>query len=422
MQNPKLDNRPIPEWYDQAKFGIFLHWGVYSVPAYDDPNSVNRRKIKNGAEWYLGRLNDWRNTNSPTIRFHNATYGSNFRYIDFGPMFTAEKWNPAVWVNYFKECGAKYLVITAKHHDGFTLWPAPNSKDDKTGVPWNSVENGPRRDILGILRQECAKQGLIFGVYYSLLQWNRNSRSQKYVRETVFPQLKDLVIKYEPQILWLDGDWDGDENHWRTTEFLTWLYNQSPVAKTIVVNDRQGKNTHGLRGDFYNFEDRYQPPFGQIPDHKWESAMTIGNSWGYNQYQPDNFYKDPAELIRLLIRTVAYGGNFLLNLGPTLDGGFDPKETERLTEIGTWLKYNGEGIYLTKPYAVVESKDGIFFTVGEKCIYALIPMDNRSPRIPFKYLKIELLPGVGLESIEDLTRVDFPKEMKYYYTLKFRVS
>lgn len=346
-----LSKRELPQWYGKAKFGIMIHWGVYSVPAYHYMYPKDKGKDTNGAEWYLRRLKcpqycKPQDKDKTTQKFHKETYGENFDYYKFAEEFTLDKWNPDEWAKLFRKSGAKYVVITAKHHDGFALWDAPNSnywKKAKPFGPWNSVKIGPHRDIIGELAVAVRKQGLKFGVYYSLLEWyntllNRDSRKKttKYVDTVVIPQLKDLVVKYKPDIIWFDGHWNKDVSYWKTLEFLTWLYEESPVKDTVVVNDRLGKGTDGIYGDFRNYTDRYLPKI--IPDRKWENVMTISRGWGYNRLHKDKDFKTSKELINIMKKTFSLGGNVLMNIGPLPDGTITKQESQRLLDIGKWMK------------------------------------------------------------------------------------
>ena len=157
-----LDSRPIPEWFQDAKFGIFIHWGVYSVPAY---RPLEPGLYASYAEWYYARV--YKNKESGGKKFHDSNYGPDFEYRQFGPMFRAELWDPDLWAAIFKSSGAKYVVLTSKHHDGYCLWPtsSPYKKD------WNSMAVGPHRDLVGELSSAVRKQGLKMGLYYSIIEW-----------------------------------------------------------------------------------------------------------------------------------------------------------------------------------------------------------------------------------------------------------
>ena len=353
-----LSKRPLPKWYDEANFGIMIHWGVYSVPGYHYIYPRDKGKDTNGAEWYLRRLKcpqfcAPQDKDQTTRKFHAEEYGEGFDYYQFGEEFTLDKWNPDTWAKLFKRSGAKYVVITSKHHDGFALWDAPNSyywqKGKKYG-PWNSVDIGPHRDIIGELATAVRKQGLKFGIYYSLLEWynslytkDKRNKTTQYVDEVVLPQLRDIVLKYKPDIIWFDGNWGADVSYWKTLDFLAWLYNCSPVKDTVVVNDRLGKGTDGKYGDFFNYKDRYVPK--TKPKHKWENVMTISRGWGYNRLHNPKDFKSVDQLIEIIEETVDLGGNVLMNIGPKADGTIVPQEKKRLLEIGEWIKNEGSTLF-----------------------------------------------------------------------------
>lgn len=190
-------------------------------------------------------------------------YKPGFTYQDFASDFTAELFNATEWALLFAKSGARYVVLTSKHHEGFTLWPS------KYTFSWNSLDVGPHRDILGELSTAIRNNTkLTFGVYYSLFEWfNRLYEEDKlhvflkhdYVDLKVWPELKELITKYKPEVLWSDGDWEAPDGYWKAKEFFTWLYNESPVRDTIVTNDRWGIGTLCLHGDFRTCHDRYNP-------------------------------------------------------------------------------------------------------------------------------------------------------------------
>lgn len=343
--------------FDNYKFGIFIHWGVYSVPAFHLLSERKDKKIDNGSEWYLNRLNKtFRVTKSDTAtkEFHSQNF-PNLSYYDFANHFTASKWNPLYWVTLFKSVGAKYVIITSKHHDGFCLWPTKYSPN------WNSFETGPKRDLIGELSQACKLQNLTFGVYYSWLQWQRGY-SQKYLREIVKPQLSELM-SYNPEIWWFDGDWIGTPEQWDSFNIVSALNKMG-----WICNDRLGKGTMGKIGNFLTCGDR-KIPETLIPQ-KWEHCNTIGRSWGRNKQQELSDYKSVEELIRLLIEVITKGGNLLLNIAPDAEGIIDPIEEERLKGLGEWINIHAVGIYGTSagPYKWSTQKDNfvyLFYKVGD---------------------------------------------------------
>ncbi|CAK1552201.1 unnamed protein product [Leptosia nina] len=331
-----LDTRPLPEWYDRAKIGIFLHWGVFSVPSF-------------GSEWFWS---NWVGGNQKYIDFMNQNYPPGFTYQEFAPMFKAEFFDPNAWADLFKKAGAKYIVLTSKHHEGYTLFPS------KRSFSWNSVDVGPKRDLVGDVAEAVRKQGMKFGVYHSLYEWynpiyleDKKSLflSKNYPTTKLWPDIKQLINDYQPSVLWSDGDWEALDAYWNSTDLLAWLYNDSPVKDEIVVNDRWGIGIPCHHGDFYNCADRYNP--GTLQAHKWENAFTVDSkSWGYRRNMNLSEILTIEQLLKEVVSTVSCGGNALINVGPTKEGTIAPIFQERLLALGEWLQINGEAIYETSPW------------------------------------------------------------------------
>ncbi len=393
-----LNQRKIPAWFHQDKFGIFIHWGVYAVPAYAPviPNSGYSY-----AEWYWYRLPE---KQKDFLSFHEKNYGSNFTYEQFEPMFKAELFDPAQWADIFKRSGAKYIVLTSKHHEGYCLWNSAEADRDWQR-PWNAVTGTPQRDLLGDLTNAVRAQGLKMGYYYSLYEWFNplwQQDKKKFVNDHLFPQFKDLVTKYKPSVVFADGEWELSDTAWRSEELLAWLYNESPVAKDVVVNDRWGRNTRGINTASTYATSEYGS--GMDATIVWEENQGIGHSYGYNRNEKIDDYKTSHDLILMLSDIVSRGGNLLLDIGPTADGRIPVIMQQRLVDIGDWLNKNGEAIYgseaLKQPYQwsegiraskkeanfmanysivklVVPQKDSAyiecFFTKKNKDLYCILP-------------------------------------------------
>lgn len=402
-----IDMRPIPRWWMDAKFGILMIWGPYSVPAYAPVHTKGETPYSG---WYWHSLVEGRKASGPaedgflTWAFHKRVYGPDFSYFDFAPMFRAELFDPGEWMDLCVHSGARYVIQATKHHDGFSLWRSAEA-NRSWGRLWNSADIGPKRDLVMAIRQEGIRRGLRMGIYYSLFEWYNPlwlSDHKRYVTEHLFPQFKDIVEHAEPSIIFADGEWDLTSEEWRSRDLLTWLFNDSPVANEVVINDRWGKDTRHEHGGYYTTE--YTAGM-QGAKHPWEESRGIGFSYPYNRMETFDDYHTGRELILMLIDLVSRGGNFLLAIGPAADGRIPDIMQERLVEIGNWLKLHGEAIYGTHPlpysrqwgagtvpvieqkvfgvpYNITQMVDSpppgyarvdAFFTARDESIYALLP-------------------------------------------------
>ena len=324
---------------------------MYAVPAYSPVGTY--------AEWYWDRSNfgvegmdgepkfDIRNSDAVRA-FHLENYGVDFHYHQFAAQFRAELFDPDEWATIFAESGARYVVLTSKHHDGFALWPSREA-DETWGRPWNAVSAGPRRDLAGDLVNAVRDKGLKMGFYYSLYEWYNPlylSDFDAYVDQHMHPQFKDLVTRYRPSVIFADGEWGNTSQEWRSEELLAWLFAQDN-ADDVVINDRWGSETRHQHGGYFTTE------YGAgLPDasHPWEESRGMGTSYGYNRNESLSDYSTSRRLILTLIDTVSRGGNLLLNVGPTADGRIPVIMQDRLHAIGQWLHVNGESIYGTRPW------------------------------------------------------------------------
>jgi alpha-L-fucosidase len=362
-----LDARPLPEWFDKAKIGIFIHWGVFSVPSF-------------GSEWFWFRWNEGR---ADHVEFMEKNYPPNFTYQDFAKEFTAEFYDPSEWADLFVKAGAQYVVLTTKHHEGYTLWPS------KYSYSWNSNDVGPHRDLVGELADAIRKTDIHFGLYHSLFEWfhpvydedrANNWTTTTFVDSKIIPEMKELINTYQPEVLWSDGDGEAPDTYWKSTEFLAWLYNESPVKDIIVTNDRWGIGTPCTHGGFFSCNDRYNP--GVLLPHKWENAMTIDKvSWGYRRNAVISDVLTTHELLVTLTQTISCGGNILINVGPTKEGTIVPVFQERLSDLGSWLSVNGEAIYESTPWTTQNDtlSSSVWYTAKNSSVYAVVldwPADN----------------------------------------------
>lgn len=372
-----LNEHTVPEWYEDCKLGIFIHWGIYSVPAYAPRTwelgevEMNEEWFCNNpyAEWYYNSVNAGR---GPTYEHHIEKYGKDFKYEDFIPMWEAEKWNPAQWAEIFKKAGAKYVVLTTKHHDGFCLYPSKFTD-------YNCVNMGPKKDLTGELTKAVRESGLKMGLYYSgLIDWKfaddpilkdgqdySNACPTFEYADYSYNQMKELIDVYHPSVLWNDIGWPKQGEN-ALPYLLSHYYN---TVEDGVVNGR----FNGLYKDFSSKE--YKA--GEASrNEKWEMCRGMGLSFGYNENEGDDQLISLKDLIGLLVRTVANNGNLLLNIGPKADGTIPKEQVRRLLGLGDWLKVNGEGIYGTRcterESEVLENGVELHYTQKGKELYFFI--------------------------------------------------
>jgi alpha-L-fucosidase len=336
LQESKADKDARMEWWREARFGMFIHWGLYAVPAGEWNGQTNH------AEWIR---------ESAQIPLEE--------YDKFLSRFNPVKFDAGEWVRMAVDAGMKYMVITSKHHDGFGLYNSKQTEFDVMSTPF-------RRDILKELSEACREQGLTFCMYHSIMDWHHpdylprrgweKTRSAEGAdfdryRDYLKAQLKELLTRYgKLGVMWFDGEW---ENTW-TSEYGKDLYNfvrsQQP---DIIVNNRVTVGRSGMAG--MTQEGEFAGDFGTpeqeipstgLPGADWESCMTMNDHWGYNKN--DKNFKSAAEMLRMLADIASKGGNYLLNIGPTADGVFPQESIDRLKEIGKWMKINGESIYGTQ--------------------------------------------------------------------------
>ncbi len=380
-----IDSRPVPAWFEDAKFGIFIHWGLFSVPAFGPTARDGVGVYDRYAEWYWRKVTDPKGPTYPIFsKFQDRVYGKDFRYQDFADGFKCEMFRPDEWADMLKQSGAKYVVLTSKHHEGFTLWPSAQSWN------WNAVDVGPHRDLAGDLIKSVKAKGLRMGYYYSLYEWFNplyKSDVNAYVDTHMIPQMKDLVTRYKPDVLWTDGEWEHPSETWKSTQFLSWLFNDSAVKNDIVINDRWGKETRSKHGGIYTTEYDLigEENAGEKKiEHPWEECRGIGSSFGYNRAENLEDYSTSKQLIDILVDKIARGGNLLLNIGPTADGRIPVIMQQRLKDIGDWLAVNGEAVYGTRAWdrAPKVGKDTkLFFTRKGNDLYAISTIWPNGPLV-----------------------------------------
>lgn len=359
-----LSNYSCPEWFKDSKFGIFIHWGVYSVPAF-------------GSEWYPSWMyKDTAAWGTNYFKHHVEKYGTQdkFGYKDFIPMFKAEKFNAAEWISLFKKSGAKYVIPVAEHHDGFAMYNSALTR-------WNSVNMGPKRDVIGELAKACQKQELIFGLSsHRIEHWwfmgngttfnsdvNDPEYADLYGPAKLFnpfdptakaPQMSaefmndwllrctELVNMYHPQLIWFDWWIEQPELEPYRKSFAAYYYNNAKLwNKEVVINFKHNAFPENVA--VYDIERGSVQATKKYP---WQTDTSVGKkAWGYIEGEEN---KTSGEIIDALIDIVSKNGNLLLNIGPKADGTISPEQTRVLLEIGEWLAINGEGIYGTRPWEI----------------------------------------------------------------------
>lgn len=327
-------------WWRDARFGMFVHWGLYAVPA----GTYKGKRIDGIGEWIM---------NSAPIPIEE--------YEKFADAFNPIGFNADEWVRLAKNAGMKYIVITSKHHDGFCLW-------DSKVTEWDIMDATPfGRDILAELAAACKRHKIKLCFYHSIMDWHHpdaqapfypnyndtnrsNPNFDRYVEQYMKPQLAELLANYGPLgVMWFDGEWIKDWTEPKGKELYAWLREIQP---DLIINNRVGKGRKGMEG--LSAGDDYAGDFGTpeqqvpatgLPGVDWETCMTMNDTWGYKAY--DENWKSSEDLIRHLVDIASKGGNFLLNVGPTPEGLIPAASVARLEAMGRWMAVNGESIYGT---------------------------------------------------------------------------
>ena len=383
----------VPQWFDDAKLGIFIHWGLYSVPAWAPPSGELqldnedqnwwREWFANNpyAEWYLNTV---RIEGSPSRKHHAATYGADADYYEtFAPVFNREieKWDPQEWAALFRSVNARYVVLTTKHHDGFTLWPS------RTPHPRLKPEHqSAGRDIVGELANAVRGEGLRMGLYYSGgLDWGFTAEpvvEREHVTGSA-PQSaeygafadahwRELIADYKPAILWNDITYPQSG---KPLEIFAAYLNAVPHG---VINNRWGL-------DWHHFTTPEYQKLSEISNEKWEACRGLGYSFGYNRVESGEHVLSSNELVDLLIDIVSKNGNLLINVGPTAAGEIPEIQVSRLRALGAWLDVNGEAVFDTRPWRRAEGKTAggadVRFTRKGETVYAVLLEKPKSPEI-----------------------------------------
>lgn len=374
----------VPQWYDDCKFGIFIHWGLYSVPAYaprtwelgEVPGDENWFCNNPYAEWYYNSMNVG---TGPTYEYHKKIYGEDFAYENFADMWKAEKWDPNEWAQLFSDAGAGYVVLVTKHHDGFCLFPSEYTD-------YNSVKRGPKRDITGELTRAVREHNMKMGTYYSgIIDWQfahdpiyreednfDNACPTAAYADYAYLQSRELIDRYEPSVFWNDIGWPKQGEH-ALPNLLAHYYN---TVKDGVVNDR-------FNGLWHDYTTKEYKAGESTRKEKWEMCRGMGLSFGYNAEEGEEQIISASDLIRLLVETVSNNGNLLINIGPRADGTIPKEQAKRLREIGAWLRVNGEGIYGTV-CAVLHNEESrereLYFTRKGEDLYLFVNIKTGLPQ------------------------------------------
>ena len=432
-----IQQHHAPDWYHDAKLGIMITWGLYSIPAFASsqvgpfPRSIVEHGFKKHflhnpyAEWYL---NTMRLKDSPTAEHHRKTYGPDFKYDDFIPRFNkaAREWDPEEWGDLFRRIQARYAVLVSRHCDGFALWPSRHPHPLKGRYH-------AERNIVAELSAAVRKRGLKMGLYYCTgMEWNFvtepihdfissfcNCPVDPRYLEFCRNQLLELIHDFTPSVLWADVGYPPKGN---VAEILAAYYNAVPEG---VVNDRffqaslqarrllqfapLGSVSRRINGAIADaiarrvmakmvnvnlnplHKDFITPEYSSFPEiqaQKWEACRGIGHSFGHNQSAPDSDCLSVDQLIRLLVDIVSKNGNLLLNVGPAANGQITEIEKDRLIGLGRWLEVNGPAIFNTRPWRRAEGKTGegidVRFTRNGKDVYALLLATPQTEMVSIK--------------------------------------
>ncbi|HEY3247834.1 MAG TPA: alpha-L-fucosidase [bacterium] len=442
----------LPSWYDDAKFGIFIHWSLFSVPAWA-PTTHTILDVGAGTTpmWnmpYVEFYSNWMNVpGSPTWAYHRQTYGANYAYENFVPQFNAASraWDPQEWAALFKQAGARYVVPVSKHHEGFLLWPAKRRNPFKP----NYVA---QRNVIGELAAAVRAEGMRFGVYYSgAFDWTfaphpmrdlldsitTVPQSQQYV-DYITDHFHDLIDQFQPAVLWNDIGTPGrtdlpalfaryynavpdgvvDDRYRRIaglgllTPILTrWPFRNSMLRKlTTALGGKGGPLDPEAAVDIHcDFLTPEYTVFPSIVEKKWETTRGLGKGFGYNRAEPVDSYLTVSQVVHLLVDAVSKNGNMLLNVGPMADGTIPDIQRDRLAGLGAWLATNGEAIYGTRTWGraegIAQTRTGdevpVRFTRNGVTLYATLLAAPAGTSLVLKDLGLTPTPHVFLLGVPE---------------------
>lgn len=417
MTNADPATRTSPAWFDEAKFGIFIHWTVAAVPAYAavrdfyadvavDPALAIRELPY--AEMYQNTMSI---PGSSAAAYHAENYGD-MPYDQFAAEFKEHlaRWDPDPWADLFARAGARYVVLVTKPEDGFLLWPSAHPSPYR--AEWQT-----ERDVVGDLAAAVRARGLRFGIYYcGGVDWTfggppstggSSSLAAEPDDETfvgyVDAHWRELIERYRPAVMWNDYSFPAAGD---VAALFDFYRTRVPDG---VVNDRYGQRGPEVVYDFRTLE--YAKDYSVAPtDQKWEACRGIGTSFGYNRLENDETYAPAGQLIHELADIVARGGNFLLNVGPTASGSIPWLQAERLLAVGWWLRNNGGAVYGTRPWQrpTGTTADGIDvrYTLSDEAVHAIVLGTPKSAEVTL---------DVHVEGA-DVTLLGRPHALRYHAT------
>lgn len=452
-------SRDTPQWFDDAKFGVFIHWGPASVPAFASGGALQPGELKDlllsdssqrelpYAEWYLNAMSY---SGSETAKHHKSVYGD-APYTDFKIPFEQRvnnNWDPQAWAELFEKSGAKYVVLVTKHHDGYTLWPSTVTNPNREA--WGSP-----RDLVGELAAAVRARGMHFGTYYSTgLDWSfelvtdddwvggvmRSAPSSEAYANYVYEHMIELIDRYKPDILWADI---GYPSKGRQGELFQYYFDQVPAG---TVNDRWGivdvlgdiaeipgatwvlkalgrwslsNQPDPLKDDEarIGYKTAEYDSLPGIPPYKWESTRGLGSSFAFNARETSDDMLSTDELVTYLVDTVAKNGNVLINVGPDSYGQIPQMQQAPLLGLGQWMTVNGEAIYQTRPWQRFNNNVGraLHYTQSDTALYAIVTGDVETsftiedPDVPWSVVDVLGAQVVGTHKHDGLLTIELDR-------------
>jgi alpha-L-fucosidase len=436
----------LPKWFDDSKFGIFIHWGIYSVPAYS-------------TEWYPRFMYM---EGHDIYKHHTEEYGPpwEFGYKDFLPHFTADKFDPDQWASLFRQAGARYVVPVGEHHDGFAMWNSDLTE-------WDAMDKGPRRDIIGELGEAVRKLGMKYAPSYHRAQlWKHYNTSYQLEHKCdtqnpefagegkIYPEphepgdvqskafldewenrWKEIQEKYRPDLAWFDFGWGDTVFHPYMKRMMADYYNTAREwGKEVAFNNKTIRREPMAPPEVGDFIELDHLKMDSINKRKWQCPTYMGGgSWGYNKEAVAEDYKSADQLIDEFVDIVSKNGNLLLNVGPKADGTIPQIMIDRLLSIGEWLQVNGEAIFETR-YWKIYGEDNVRYTrKGDKTVYAIsMEWPGKQLRLKsfsnYKKLQIKSVSMLGIDNpliwniSKDGLSIQCPEEKPCDHAFSFRIE